>query len=322
MNDLSFLNVPGFVAGVNNSKIVQMPDTWDLLVNVEKKSVEWKSSGLASMIVPIQNNPSSSSSSSSAASSNPVSPPPGQPASEITVTETTQKKHPKKSKESSQQLSLSLSEMEDTLVAFPLGGGGAANSKKTPNWEQADLTFMTGVLQGMEEGKDELWVRAQFREYSTKLALMAFAAYPFVDDVTKFAQTAPNRLRLAMFRRTQTAEMFWQELQEKRRNAAIKECDPERDVALLRNNPHLSIPQTHQLLKELCESVNTPRQIKELLMLLPYRHGGLNMIGAYLLHNSSEVRRLASELLKKLQSTKLGKEASNGINFYLAIQMT
>ena len=198
-----------------------------------------------------------------------------------------------------------------------------ADRNESEECESSDREFVQGVLEGLQAGFTEDWVRAQFEDYTSRnIVDIAFSEAVFRDPDTQSRQIAINNKRITKW----AATTSYKQLEEMRKDptkftpafrVTQAKCDLRRYIRELTLGNITDSGIVEQIYSDFVSLLRTEDELQEFLSYLPDSRGGLHLVAQGLLHESMSVQRNTVMLLEKMEQFESTKSAVSDLNLFL-----
>ncbi|WWC88583.1 uncharacterized protein L201_003495 [Kwoniella dendrophila CBS 6074] len=317
----------GFIAGVTNPRFEELPQTWDILCNLETGKIT------------VSKNLQSSTTSTSSSNSNNTSTANGSLSSRENHSSHVGSMRSGRSSETSLGGNSSIIKVEDdpnTISNTP-----QAKMNSTAKADCIDNQFMDEILSATTSHYGESNIRLRFIDYlnrfvriasyqeyvSTGTTKIGYPSIPyrengnlgsgvvFSDEQSKQRELWANMHRVEAWRKTSSYKLYAKDWQSRLKKRSVG-FDVHYQIARLRLAKNMSDSEAEAIFSALNNGIKNYDQVIELLTHLPTHWGGLMPIANGLFHRWLGVRENALELLITLQQYPVGKHAVSSMNYF------
>ncbi|KAH9197725.1 hypothetical protein AeNC1_000309 [Aphanomyces euteiches] len=190
--------------------------------------------------------------------------------------------------------------------------------------DAADRDFILEVMDGIEAGFSESWVRCMFEEYTRQnIVDIAMGEAHFIDRDAQGRRTAINNKRITRWARTENYERFLKARETASATSSAfdvkaRGVDLKRHLGVLMHENVEDETQVERIYADLVTLINDEDELKEMLSYIPRSKGGLHVIAQGLFHHSISVKYNTMVLLKRLESFTSTKDAVESLNPFIA----
>ncbi|OQS07237.1 hypothetical protein THRCLA_00757 [Thraustotheca clavata] len=211
----------------------------------------------------------------------------------------------------------------DMLCDLSTGDIMTTQQQEKDDAESSDHDFILEVIDGIQCGFSEEWVRSMFEEYTRQnIADIVTGEAHFIDLDAQGKRTAINNRRITKWARTDNYDLF-----QKARQAELPST-PAFNISFLGylqvlihehtpNDVHIE-----RMYADFVSLLNTEDELKELLSYLPRSKGGLHIIAQGLFHPSISVKYNTIILLKRLESCPSTASTIKSLNPFVTLTYT
>lgn len=154
------------------------------------------------------------------------------------------------------------------------------------------------------------WIYQPFREGQMGSGIV------FIDDALRQRELKENHFRIDAWRRTKSYRLAQKDWVKEEQTSAIKGFDALHNVKRLRMTRTMTSQEASLIFSTFVRSIRSYDQVVELLTFLPMHFGGLIPIANGLFHPLSKIRSDALELLCIIQQYPVGVQALQGLNYF------
>lgn len=154
------------------------------------------------------------------------------------------------------------------------------------------------------------WIYQPFREGQLGSGIV------FIDDALRQRELKENHYRIDAWRRTKSYRLAQKDWVREEQTAAIRGFDALHNVKRLRMTRTMTSQEAGLIFSTFVRGIRTYDQVVELLTYLPMHFGGLIPIANGLFHPISKIRADALELLCIIQQYPVGIQALQGLNYF------